>query len=130
MDFYMLEDAILRACNAMGLFEWSLLPFFSLEYSLCISARLNLWSVPNAGTLCFRCASCLVAALYVLPSLRWSGSSSSLGTLPLAGMDVLVVMCIGGGVTQGVTALQISTRWRRLSIKAVLLEMTTKQWDT
>ena len=32
------------------------------------------------------------------------------GTLPLAGPDALVVMCIGGGVTQVVTALQISTR--------------------
>ena len=30
--------------------------------------------------------------------------------MPLAGPDVLVVMCIGGGVTQEVTALQISTR--------------------
>ena len=32
------------------------------------------------------------------------------GMLPLAGPDVLVVMRIGGVVTQGVTALQISTR--------------------
>ena len=38
-------------------------------------------------------------------------ASSSLGNaMPLAGPDVLVVMCFGEDVTQEVTALQISTR--------------------
>ena len=37
-------------------------------------------------------------------------SSSPGKVMPLAGPDMLVVMCIGGGVTQEVTALQISTR--------------------
>ena len=36
-------------------------------------------------------------------------SSSPGNAMPLAGPDVLV-MCFGGGVTQEVTALQISTR--------------------
>ena len=42
------------------------------------SPRLNLWSLPDASTLWYSCASCLVTALYVLPSLRWIWSSSSL----------------------------------------------------
>ena len=37
-------------------------------------------------------------------------SSSPGNAMPRAGLDVLVVMCIGGGITQEVTALQISTR--------------------
>ena len=52
------------------------------------SPRLDLWSLPDASTLWYSRASCLVAALEVPPS----------GTLPLAGPDVLIVMCIGGGV--------------------------------
>ena len=66
--------------------------------------------------------------------------SSPGNAMHLADADVLVVICVHscvgliqwsvrGGVTPEVTAQQTSTRWRRLSIKAVSLEMNTKQWD-
>ena len=75
----------------------------SYHYRKCAhslpSLILNLWSLGDASTLWYSRASCLVAALYVLPSLRWSGSQvPPSGTLPPTGRDFLVVMCIGGGV--------------------------------
>ena len=85
----------------------------------------HLWSGAGDATMCCRCASCHTLSPENAIYLAGTGRAGSY----LYGSNAVSCGSVGGVLTQDEIVLQISTCSAKLSIKAVLLEITTKKWD-
>ena len=81
----------------------------------------HLWSVADDGTLCCRCASCRSFSPENVIYLAGTGRAGPY----LYGSNAVSCGSVGGVLTPEETVFQISTCSGNLSIKAVLLEITT-----
>ena len=87
------------------------------------SRPLRLWSVAGDATLCCRYASCRSLSPENAIYLAGTGRAGPY----LYGSNAVSCGSVGGVLTQEETVLQISTCSGKLSIKAVLLEITLKK---
>ena len=98
------------------------------HYRKCAHRALSwpphLWSVADDGTLCCRCASCRSLSPENAIYLADTGRAGPY----LYGSNAVSCGSVGGVLTPEETVLQISTCSGKLSIKAVLLEITTYKW--
>ena len=98
--------------------------WFRITGNVHIEHHPHLWSGAGDATLCCRCASCRSLSPNNAIYLAGTGRAGPY----LYGSNAVSCGSVGGVLTQEETVLQISTCSGKLSIKAVLLEITTKKW--